>query len=58
MLGYKLGRIFSRKYKSGAFESWTLDKKINYLNSIEPMRILLITFIFVSIVGQDDFKKR
>ena len=35
MLGYKLGsNIFKRKYKAVEFESWTLDKKINYLNSI------------------------
>ena len=35
MLGYKLGsNIFKRRYKAVEFESWTLDKKINYLNSI------------------------
>ena len=35
MLGYKLGsNIFKRKYKAVEFEGWTLDKKINYLNSI------------------------
>ena len=35
MLGYKLGsNIFKRKYKAVDFEGWTLDKKINYLNSI------------------------
>ena len=35
MLGYKLGsNIFKRKYKAVEFESWTLDKKINYLKSI------------------------
>ena len=35
MLGYKLGsNIFKRKYKAVEFESWTLDKKISYLNSI------------------------
>ena len=35
MLGYKLGsNIFKRRYKAVEFECWTLDKKINYLNSI------------------------
>ena len=35
ILGYKLGsNIFKRKYKAVEFECWTLDKKINYLNSI------------------------
>ena len=35
MLGYKLGsNIFKRRYKAVEFESWTLDKKISYLNSI------------------------
>ena len=35
ILGYKLGsNIFKRRYKAVEFESWTLDKKINYLNSI------------------------
>ena len=35
MLGYKLGsNIFKRRYKVVEFESWTLDKKINYLNLI------------------------
>ncbi len=34
-IGYKLGKnIFKRRYKLIEFESWTLDKKINYLMSI------------------------
>ena len=34
-IGYKLGKsIFKRRYKAVEFEGWTLDKKINYLNSI------------------------
>ena len=34
-IGYKLGKsIFKRRYKTLEFEGWTLDKKINYLNSI------------------------
>ena len=35
MLGYKLGsNILKLRYNAVEFESWTLDKKINYLNSI------------------------
>ena len=35
ILGYKFGSsIFKRRYKVIEFEGWTLDKKINYLNSI------------------------
>ena len=34
-IGYKLGKsIFKRRYKTLEFEGWTLDRKINYLNSI------------------------
>ena len=34
-IGYKLGKsIFKRRYKALEFEGLTLDKKINYLNSI------------------------
>ncbi len=34
-IGYKLGKsIFKRRYKALQFEGLTLDKKINYLNSI------------------------
>ena len=34
-IGYKLGKsIFKRRNKAVEFEGWTLDKKINYLNSI------------------------
>ena len=34
-IGYKLGKsIFKRRYKAVEFEGWTLDRKINYLNSI------------------------
>ena len=34
-IGYKLGKsIFKRRYKALDFEGLTLDKKINYLNSI------------------------
>ena len=35
ILGNKFGSsIFKRRYKVIEFEGWTLDKKINYLNSI------------------------
>ena len=35
ILGNKIGSsIFKRRYKVIEFESWTLDKKINYLKSI------------------------
>ena len=35
ILGYKFGSsIFKRRYKVIELEGWTLDKKINYLNSI------------------------